>query len=113
MKNKNNKRQLSRLLCTHNLGNNIELVNQANSIVRHDEADISLISYMLHVVSAEARTVRILSDDTDVFVLLVCWCWKSGISHNVQMEKWEGSVLDINATVTKLGEKCRMGVVTR
>ena len=48
MKNKNNKRQLSQLLCTHDLGHNIELVSKTSSIVQYDEADISLISYMLH-----------------------------------------------------------------
>jgi hypothetical protein len=49
--------------------------------------------------------VCILSDDTDVFVLLVYWCWKAGVSCHVQMEKWDGSVLDINATVANLGDK--------
>ncbi len=106
MKNKDNKRQLSQLLCTHDLGSNIELVSRNDSIVQHDEADISLISYMLHAASAGARTLRILSDDTDVFVMLVYWCRKAGISSRVQMEKWDGSVLDINATVAKLGDKC-------
>lgn len=87
MKNKDNKRQLSQLLCTYNLGANIELVSHTDSIVQHDEADISLVSYMLHAASGGAHTVRILSDDTDVFVLLVYWCWKAGISCSVQMEK--------------------------
>ena len=45
MKNKANKRQLSQLLCTHDIGSNIELVSRTDSIVRHDKADISLISY--------------------------------------------------------------------
>jgi hypothetical protein len=107
MKNKNNNRQLSQLLCTHELGSNIELVSGDNSIARHDEADISLVSYMLHAASAGAQTVRILSDDTDVFVLVVYWCWKAGVSCHVQMEKWDGSVLDINATVANLGDKCK------
>ncbi|XP_014670374.1 PREDICTED: uncharacterized protein LOC106811314 isoform X2 [Priapulus caudatus] len=62
---------------------------------------------MLRAASVGARTVRILSDDADVFVLLVYWCWKDGVSCHVQMEKWDGSVLDINATVTKLGIKCK------
>ena len=48
-----------------------------------------------------------LSDDTDVFVLLVYWCKKADVSCAVQMERWNGSVLDINATVTALGDKCR------
>lgn len=64
----------------HDFGGNTELVSRADSIVMHDEADISLISYMLHVASGRARTVCILSDDTDVFVLLVHWCWKRGLT---------------------------------
>ena len=107
MKNKANKRQLSQLLCTHGIGSNIELVSRTDSIVRHDEADISLISYMLKAAAAGADIVRILSDDTDVFVLLVYWCKKADVSCDVQMERWNGSVLDINATVTALGDKCR------
>ena len=51
--------------------------------------------------------MRILIDDTDVFVLLVYWCKKADVSCAVQMERWNGSVLDINATVTALGDKCR------
>ena len=129
MKNKANKCHLSQLLCTHDIGSNIELVSRTDSIVRHDEADISLISYMLKAAAAGAYIVRILSDDTDVFVLLVhwagayivrilsddtdvflllvYWCKKADVSCAVQMEIWNGSVLDINATVTALGDKCR------
>ena len=75
--------------------------------MRHDEADISLISYMLKAAAAGADIVRILSEDTDVFVLLVYWCKKADVSCAVQMERWNGSVLDINATVTALGDKCK------
>jgi hypothetical protein len=107
MKNTQNKQKLSQLLCTYDLGNHIELVSRASRIARHNEADITLISYMLQASSAGAGTVRILSDDTDVFVLLVYWCWKKGVSCNVQMEKWDGCVLDISATVTQNGDKCR------
>ena len=71
------------------------LVSRADSIVKHDEADISLNSYMLHVVFRGARTVRILSDDTDVFILLVYWCHKANVTCPVQMEKWNGTVLNI------------------
>ena len=46
LKNKNNKRQLTQLLCTHDLGSSIQLVSR--SIVRHDEADVSLISCKQH-----------------------------------------------------------------
>ena len=74
------------------------MVSKADSIDTHDEADISVISYMLDVVRHGASTVRILSDDTDVFVIMVYWCWKAGITTNLQMEKWNGTVLSINAT---------------
>ena len=94
-------------LAGRDIGSNIELVSRTDSVVRHDEADISLISDMLKAAAAGADIVRILSDDTDVFVLLVYWCKKADVSCAVQMERWNGSVLDINATVTALGDKCR------
>ena len=50
---------------------------------------------------------HILSDDTDVFVLLVYWVWKANVHSAVQMEKWDGTILDINATVKALNEKCQ------
>ena len=54
-----------------------------------------------------AQTIRILSDDTDVFVLLVYWTSKKQVVAKVQMEKWNGDVLDVNETVRRLGpRKC-------
>ena len=79
MKNKTNKRRLGELLCTQSIGDHIELVSRADSIVTHDEADVSLISYMLDAARHGAATIRILCGDTDVFVLMVYWCWKAGI----------------------------------
>ncbi|KAG7157436.1 hypothetical protein Hamer_G005871, partial [Homarus americanus] len=108
MKNKDNKQQLSELLCTLDFGSNIERVSRADNVVRHGEADISLIRYMLLATSAGDRTVRILSDDIYVFVLLVYWCWKAGVSCCVLMENWNGSVFNINVVVAKLGEKCKI-----
>ena len=61
---------------------------------------------MLDAVRHGASTVHILSDDTDVFVIMVYWCWKAGITTNLQMEKWNGAVLSINATAKNLGEHC-------
>ena len=67
-------------------------------IVKHEEADITLISYMLQAAGARALTIHILCDDTDVFVLLVWGAWKADVQSAVQMEKWDGIILDINAT---------------
>ena len=64
-------------------------------------------SYMLDAVSRRAKTVCILSDDSDVFVLMVYWCWKMDITCHLQMERWDGTLLNINLTVENLGEKCR------
>ena len=74
---------------------------------RDDEADVTLCSYMLKAVAEGAQTIRILSDDTDVFVLLVYWTTGMRVVANIQMEKWNGDVLDINKTVQPLGPiKC-------
>ena len=63
-------------------------------------------SYMMQAAGAGAPTIPILRDDTDVFVL-VYWVWKSNIHSAVQMEKWDGTTLDINVTVRTLVEKCQ------
>ena len=81
-------------------------VSRADSIVKHDEADISLISSMLHAVSRGVQTIRILSDDTDVFILLMCWCHKANVTCPIQIEKWDGKVLIINDIVSRLGGTC-------
>ena len=61
---------------------------------------------MLQAAKSGAPSIRILSDETDVFVLLVYWVWKGGTTTFVQMEKWDKTLLDINATVNTLGQKC-------
>ena len=61
---------------------------------------------MLEAAASSAETVRIVCDDTDVFVLLVYRTWRKTIRKNIQMEKWDGTVLDICATVDKLGDTC-------
>ena len=72
VKNTANKRKLTQLLYTHNLGPNVTMVSKADSLVKDDEADISLVSFMLNAVrGGGAHTVQILCEDTDVFVLLV------------------------------------------
>ena len=64
-----------------------------------EEADITLINYMLQAAGAGAPTICILSNDTDVFVL-VYWVWKANVHSAVQMEKWDGTILDKNARVS-------------
>ena len=67
----------------------------------------TLCNYMLKAAAEGAQTIRILSDDTDVLVLLVYWTSRMRVAAKIQMEKWNGDVLDINETVRRLGpRKC-------
>ena len=81
-----------------------------NGAFAHDEADVTMIAYMLQAAELGKDVIRILSDDTDVFVVLVCWFWKMQLYCSVQMERWNRVVVDIihhiNATCTELGPKC-------
>ncbi len=84
MSNTSNKMQLLRLLCTFNLTTaNIQLVNHTDCIAKDEDADITLISYMLQAAGAGAPTTQVLCDDTDVFVLLVYWVWKANVKSAV------------------------------
>ena len=88
--NATNKSLLNGILYSYPLQYNIQLVNKLDCIVTHAEADIALCSYMMHAAADGAQTIRILSDDTDVFVILVYWTsmmrivanikWKSGMA---------------------------------
>ncbi len=106
MKNKHNKRVLSRLLGTFDLGCGVLVESKDDGGFLHDEADITIISYMLQAADEGRQVVRVLSDDSDIFVLLVYWTWRYDLQGRitVQMEKWDGVVLDINATCTNLGD---------
>jgi hypothetical protein len=54
-----------------------------------------MVSYVLQAAN---HGKDVLSDDTDVFVLLICCVYKASLQCKVQMEQWDGTVLDINAT---------------
>ena len=51
MRNKHNKRSLSLLLSTFDLGCGVSVESRDNSIFGHDEADVTIISYMLQAAS--------------------------------------------------------------
>ena len=77
--------------------------------IRHGcegSTDYNLTIYLLQATESGKSVIRILTDDTDVFVLLVYWVWKMQLHSAVQMERWNGVVIDINATCLLLGYKC-------
>ena len=101
--NSKNKNLLNNILCSYPLPHNIQLVNMLDCVVTHEETDVTLCSYMLKAVAAGAQTIRILRDDTDVFILLEYWTSRMHVVAKIQMEKWNGDILDINETVQWLG----------
>ena len=91
---------------TFSFGENVKVDTQADATFSHDEADVTMISYVLDAASHDKGVIRVVSDDTDVFVLLVYWVYLKHLDSNVQVERWDGTVLDINATCANLGPKC-------
>ena len=75
--NSKNKNLLNQTLSSYPLPHNIQLVNMQDCVF----------------------------DDIDVFVLFVYWTSKMRVVAKIQMEKWNGDVLDINETVQRLGPK--------
>ena len=71
MRNKHNKLQLSKVLSTYNFGERVTVESQSDGVFSHEEADITMIPYLLMATEYDTPVIRILSDDTDVFVLLV------------------------------------------
>ena len=79
------------------------LETQQDGVFGHDEADDTMVSYVLEAANSGKDVIRVL---TDVFILLVYWVHRAGLQCKVQMEWWDGIVLDIKATCADLGPKC-------
>ena len=105
MRNNHNKIELCRVLSAFSMGSNVTVESRFDEKYGHDEADITMISYVLDANDKGASVIRVVSDDTDVFVLLVYWVYKRQIQSAVQMEKWDGTVLSINDTCANIGAK--------
>ena len=58
--------------------------------------------FLLKAAKPGQNVICILRDDTDVFVLLACWVNRADLHCKVQMERWDGSVLTINAICANL-----------
>ena len=87
LKSKRNKKRLAHVLSTFNVGENVTMDSLNNSVFEHDEADVTMISYVLEAAN---HVIQVVSDDTDVFILLVHWVYKASILSKVQMERWMG-----------------------
>ena len=105
VKSKANKKVLVRVLSTFNLGNKVTNVGRDDSMNSHDEADITIISYLLEAVKNGKNIVRVIIDDTDVFVLLINWVWRLQMTAHVQLDRWCGAILNINSSSSLLCAK--------
>ena len=65
---------------------------QDDGAFSHDEANVTMISYVLQATNHGKSVIRVLSDDNDVFVLLVYWVHRASLKCKVQMERWDGTV---------------------
>ena len=100
-----NKTSLIRYICAaDSLPSGLTLVGE-DGIFEHEEADVKLISYLLRA-SLHKKHIQVVSDDTDIFVLLVYFTWYYNPTAKISMKKYSGQFIDINATVSKYGDKC-------
>ena len=79
MKIKANKILLLRLLCTCTLAPNMLMVGEGEGLFNHEDADVLMVSFMIDAVRDGKKVIRILIDDTDVFVILIFWVRKLSI----------------------------------
>lgn len=98
--------QLSKILSTYISSDEVTVESTSSGAFNHGEADITIISYLLIPVETDTRVIRILPDDTDVCAACVLDVPKKNIQATGQMERWNGSVWEINATCSQLGPKC-------
>ena len=82
----------------------IHLIGDTN-VYQHEEADVKIISYLLQICPHH-KHVQVLADDADIFVLLVYFIWYYKPLAYISMRKYNGKIIDITATVAKLGNKC-------
>ena len=63
-------------------------------------------SSLLEAAMSGQNVICMLRDDTDVFVLLAYWVNRTALQCKVHMERWHGSVLDINAICADPVQEC-------
>jgi hypothetical protein len=105
MKSAHNKKELIKVFCAENDSQNVQMVGEENSVYKHEEADCNIISYVKFLIIQGHRHIHVVADDTDIFALLVFFCWKWQYAAQISMRKSDGRVIDINATAQKLGHK--------
>ena len=78
LKSKSNKQRLASVLCSFSMGDTETMETRGDGAFSHDEADVTMVSYVIQAASHGKSVIHVLSDDTDVFVLLVYWVHQAG-----------------------------------
>ena len=55
--------------------------------------DFATIFYFIDAANSGKLMIRVLTEDTDVFVLLVCWMYQMDMDCKMQMERWHMTML--------------------
>ena len=87
LKNKHNKLELSRILSTLEMDADKSFDSRYNGGFEHDKTGVTMIAYLLQAAESGTSEIRILTDDTDIFVLLVYWVLKMHLHSAVQVER--------------------------
>ena len=61
--------------------------------MEHFGNEFTLIFYLIDAAHSGKCMIRVLSEDTAVFILLIWWVYREDMECKVQMERWEMSVL--------------------
>ena len=85
LKNKYNRLGLSCILSTLDMDAYMSIDIRYNVGFKHDEADVTIITYLLQAAESGESVIRILTDDTDVFVL---WYTGFGKCNCILQYRW-------------------------
>jgi hypothetical protein len=61
---------------------------------------------MLEQIKQGKQRIQVQADDTDIFILLLYWFWKSKPNCQITMKQSDGCTININETANTLGNKC-------
>ncbi|KAJ8018705.1 hypothetical protein HOLleu_43161 [Holothuria leucospilota] len=82
------------------------VIQRRDMSTTHEEADNIIVQQAIKFAADEQKTVRVLADDTDVFILLLHHYQQQALTTKMVMESpiKERAVIDIPATVGKFGD---------
>ena len=83
-------------------------IKRQDLINHHEEADAIVVSQAIYISTVEGKSVGVVADDTDIYIMLLYHYKKHQLTSSVMMipTKQGRSVTDIGLTVGHLGDLC-------